>query len=125
MAYYRDNPSLFGTGSRGFGTTWSYGGGERGYNGDLDPLDADARRGQHAGRGPKGYQRSDEAIREDVCMRLCDHPDIDPSEVEVRVDQAEVTLSGTVESRNMKRMAEDVVDHVSGVRDVHNQLRVA
>jgi hypothetical protein len=27
-----------------------------------------------AGRGPKGYQRSDERIREDICERLADDP---------------------------------------------------
>jgi len=45
----------------------------------------DAQRGPHAGRGPKGYQRSDERIREDVCDRLTEHPAIDASEIEVEV----------------------------------------
>jgi BON domain-containing protein len=123
MAYYRDTANLFGTGVRGFGTTWSYGGGERGYTGDIDPNGRDT--GRYAGRGPKGYQRSDERIREDVCLRLTDHPEIDATEIEVRVDGGEVTLSGEVDSRPVKRMAEDVAQSVSGVRDVHNQLRIA
>src|SRR5438874_678 len=29
--------------------------------------------GPHVGRGPRGYTRSDERIREDVCDRLCQH----------------------------------------------------
>jgi hypothetical protein len=81
--------------------------------------------GPFAGRGPKGYQRSDERIREDVNDRLTDHPAIDATEIEVRVTAGEVTLSGTVESRRVKRLAEDIVDSVRGVRDVHNELRVA
>jgi len=36
----------------------------------------------------------------------------------------EVTLTGTVEDRNQKRMAEDCINQIRGVKDVHNQLRV-
>jgi osmotically-inducible protein OsmY len=81
-------------------------------------------RGPYAGRGPKGYQRSDERIREDVCDRLCEHGAIDASDVEIQVVGCEVTLLGFVPSRWQKRLAEDVADSVSGVNEVHNQLRV-
>jgi hypothetical protein len=81
--------------------------------------------GLHAGRGPRGYQRSDERIREDVCDILCAHGDIDASEIEVTVLNGEVTLIGVVRERPEKRMAEDVAEQVSGVREVHNQLRVS
>ena len=77
-----------------------------------------------AGRGPKGYRRSDERIREDVCDRLTDDGGIDATEVEVVVNNCEVTLSGVVNSRGEKRRAEDLVEDVPGVRDVHNNLRV-
>lgn len=78
----------------------------------------------HAGRGPKGYRRSDERIREDVCERLCDDPDIDASDVEVRVEQGEVTLTGTVPTRDEKRRSEDTAE-VTGVQNVRNLLRVS
>lgn len=81
-------------------------------------------RGQHSGRGPKGYQRSDERIREDVCDRLSDDPGVDASDIEVTVNAGEVTLSGHVRDRDDKRRAEDVVERISGVREVHNSLRV-
>ena len=81
--------------------------------------------GPHAGRGPRGYQRTDERIREDVCDVLCDHGYIDASEIEVTVLNGEVTLVGVVRERPEKRMAEDAVEQVSGVREVHNQLRVS
>jgi hypothetical protein len=81
--------------------------------------------GPHAGRGPRGYQRSDERIREDVCDVLCDHGHVDASEIEVTVQSGEVTLTGIVRERVQKRMAEDAVERVAGVRDVHNQLRVS
>ena len=40
------------------------------------------------------------------------------------VSDGEVTLDGTVPSRQQKRRAEDCVDDVSGVRHVQNNLRV-
>lgn len=80
--------------------------------------------GPHAGRGPRGYTRSDERIREDVCDRLCEHGFIDASDVEVRVTGGEVTLQGSVRGRQEKRLAEDVAEQVGGVRQVHNELRV-
>jgi osmotically-inducible protein OsmY len=82
------------------------------------------RGGIHRGRGPKGYTRSDDRIREDVNDRLSDDPFIDASEVEVSVSSCEVTLSGTVDSREAKRRAEDIAEQVSGVRHVQNNLRV-
>ena len=67
-------------------------------------------RGPYTGRGPKGYQRADERIREDVCEALAQHGDIDASEIEILVQNGEVTLTGTVEDRYQKRLAEDVVE---------------
>lgn len=78
----------------------------------------------HRGRGPKGYQRSDARIMEDVNDRLTDDPHIDASEIEVSVSNREVTLSGTVNSRFEKRHAEDIAESVSGVTHVQNNLRV-
>jgi osmotically-inducible protein OsmY len=80
--------------------------------------------GPHAGRGPRGYTRSDERIREDVCDRLCEHGYVDASDIEVRVTAGEVTLQGRVGGRQEKRIAEDVAEQVTGVRQVHNELRV-
>lgn len=79
----------------------------------------------HAGRGPRNYQRSDDRIEEDVNEALTRHPALDPSDIEVKVLNGEVTLTGTVDSRQDKRMAEDAAEGCSGVRDVHNQLRVS
>jgi osmotically-inducible protein OsmY len=76
------------------------------------------------GRGPKGYQRSDDRIREDLCDRMTDDPILDASEIEIDVRQGEVTLTGLVTSREQKRRAEDIAECVGGVRDVTNQLRV-
>jgi osmotically-inducible protein OsmY len=80
--------------------------------------------GPHRGKGPLGYQRSDERIREMVCEALADDDMIDASQIHVTVKDGEVTLSGVVDSRRIKREAEDCVASVSGVRDVQLQLRV-
>lgn len=81
--------------------------------------------GQHRGKGPKGYSRSDDRIKEDVNDRLSDDVFIDASEIEVTVVQGEVTLTGTVETRSAKRRAEDIAEEVSGVKNVENRLRLA
>lgn len=86
---------------------------------------AEARReADHRGKGPKGYVRSDARILEDVNDRLHDDRWVDASDIEVKVDAAEITLSGTVRSKEEKRRAEDCADAVSGVRHVQNNLRV-
>lgn len=77
------------------------------------------------GKGPKGYKRSDERIREEVCEALSADPRIDATEIEVEVSEGIVTLSGTVEERRAKRFAEDVVEACSGVKDVKNDIRIS
>ena len=84
----------------------------------------DEQRAHRRGRGPKGYRRSDERIREDVNDRLGDDYYIDASDIEVSVSNTEVTLTGTVQNRNDKRRAEDIAEGVSGVTNVENRLRV-
>ncbi len=81
-------------------------------------------RGQFAGQGPKGYRRSDDRILEDVSERLTQHPDVDARDIEVRVQNGEVTLSGSVTQRHCKRLAEDISENVFGVKDVRNEIRV-
>lgn len=97
---------------------------DRNYGNQSGQSQSGNNRGPHSGRGPKGYQRSDERIREEVCQCLSDHGDVDASEIEVSCKDGEVTLSGTCCSRQTKRMAEDACDCVSGVTDVNNQLKV-
>jgi hypothetical protein len=80
--------------------------------------------GPFTGRGPRGYQRSDERIREEVSDRLAQHGRIDASDMDVQVQNGEVTLSGNANSRDEKRMAEDVAASVPGVSDVNNQIKV-
>jgi osmotically-inducible protein OsmY len=80
--------------------------------------------GPYVGVGPRGYRRSDERIREDLCERFAEHGQLDPSDVEVAVHDGEVLLTGSVATRTQKRLAEDIADRVFGVVEVQNHLRV-
>lgn len=80
--------------------------------------------GPFTGRGPKGYTRSDERIKDDISDRLTQHGQIDASDVNIDVNNGEVFLRGEVDNRRAKRMAEDVVESIPGVKDVHNELKV-
>lgn len=77
----------------------------------------------HSGKGPKNYKRSDGRIHEDVNERLMEDPYLDASDIEVDVKDGEVTLTGVVADRRAKRHAEDLVERVSGVGHVQNNLR--
>jgi osmotically-inducible protein OsmY len=80
--------------------------------------------GPHTGRGPQGYKRSDERIKEDVNERLMQHGQLDAGNINVQVKDGEVTLTGTVNNRRDKYMAEQAIESCMGVKDVQNQLRV-
>jgi hypothetical protein len=85
---------------------------------------SEGRRGRFFGRGPKGYRRSDERIREEISDRLMTHPDIDASDMEVCVSNGVVTLSGIAEDRHEKRLAEYIAEDALGVEDVENRLKI-
>lgn len=78
----------------------------------------------YRGLGPKGYSRSDERLLEEINERLTLHDDLDASEISVAVEKREVTLNGTVSSREEKRLAEDIAEDVTGIDHVQNNLRV-
>jgi osmotically-inducible protein OsmY len=112
--------SQFGNQSEmGMGSSQSYGEGSLGNDWGSSTHD----RGFY-GKGPKGYKRSDERIKEEVCETLARNPRVDASDIEVNVSEACVTLSGTVDSRDSKRAAEMAIENLSGVDDVRNELKV-
>ncbi len=78
----------------------------------------------YRGRGPKGYRRSDETIKEDVSEALYRSSEVDASELEVHVSSGNVTLKGFVNDRTQKKLAERAVENLSGVEDIFNEIRV-
>jgi HSP20 family molecular chaperone IbpA len=55
---------------------------------------------------------------------LTDDPYVDASEIEVQVQNGEVSLNGSVENRNQRHRAELIAEQVSGVIHLQNNLRV-
>ena len=106
-----------------YGTRYSASAG--GYAGDYNRrYGADQGDGSYRGKGPKGYTRSDDRIKEEICDCLADDSRLDASDVSVEVKDGEVTLTGNVRDRESKRWAEDLVERSSGVKNVQNNLRV-
>jgi osmotically-inducible protein OsmY len=75
------------------------------------------------GKGPRNYVRSDERILEDISERLSQGY-LDASDIEVVVAQGVVTLEGTVRNKYELRLAEDLIEHVMGVKDIENHMKV-
>jgi len=75
-------------------------------------------RGERRRRGP-----SDRVLWAVIVERLEDERGLDLSDVDVIVDDAEVTLNGTVRRKEDKRRIEDIAD-LRGVHHVQNNLRV-
>lgn len=110
----------FGYGQSGYRSQESNQGGLYGQYG----MGSQQNRGRNPDRkGPKGYQMSDDRIKDEVCRSFMQSQDFDPSEIEVEVKNGEVTLKGEVEDREDKFMAERAAERVLGVKDVHNTIR--
>lgn len=86
-------------------------------------FDANARN-NFSGVGPKGYRRTDQLLREEICDRLCDDADVDATHIEVSVRDGVVELIGTVADHRQKYRTEFIADAVRGVLDVINRLHV-
>ena len=113
-----------GYGTQGYGRQ-GYGGGRRSQSPPFgDDQFQGYQVGGHRGKGPKGYTRSDERIKEDINERLWFDDDLDASNIEIEVQNGEVTLTGTVEDRYTKRSAEDLIEELAVVKHVQNNLRV-
>ena len=71
-------------------------------------------------------QPSPQRIRDDVSAVLTREPELEARDITVDVnDECDVTLGGKVSHQADKRLAEDLAADVRGVRDVHNNIRVA
>jgi hypothetical protein len=56
----------------------------------------------YSGVGPKGYRRTDQRVREDICERLLLDPYLDASGVVVSVSKGRVSLKGRVPSERIR-----------------------
>jgi len=91
----------------------------------ADDLPArEARHQDQTSHEPGGWRRSDDRLRAEVSAALVRDRGIDASDIEVHVEQGDVTLKGTVADKFAKRHASHVAESVPGVTNVQNLLRV-
>ena len=138
---YGREPRYFGTGVPGYESGPGFTGGYYGYGDDAPEIPTELEReyaydlygaGPDGGSkpiskyppGPKGYQRTDQRMREDICDQLTRTGHIDSSEVTVEVDGARVQLDGSVPVRWMKHAIENLADVCPGVQDIENRISV-
>jgi osmotically-inducible protein OsmY len=68
--------------------------------------------------------RPDAALAQELQEILTKDPELDATEIEVEVEGGAVTLRGVVDSSDARLLAEELVETVTGVREVHNNLKV-
>jgi hyperosmotically inducible periplasmic protein len=79
-----------------------------------------------AERHEEAFGMDDAAITLTVRAELADDEEIRPvNDIDVSTEDGVVRLSGEVPDEKMRQRAEAVARRVEGVRDVHNDLRVA
>lgn len=136
---YGQGPGGYGGGfSQGLAGRGGYGAGS-GYTGggfvsqagnyaastqDFSRPQSGIQRQSQFGRGPKGYARTDERIKEQISERLMRDHDVDASDIDVEVRNGKVTLTGSIDDRRLKHYVEDTVEQCLGVTDVDNRLTV-
>jgi hypothetical protein len=96
-----------------------FGGDDRGW---IDQRADQASQGPHRGRGPRGWSRRDERIREEVCERLLQDRLLDARGVEVQVQDGVVTLAGEVPGGSDAAHAEMLARQAPGVVEVRCNL---
>lgn len=75
---------------------------------------------------PKESRKSsevEEITADDIAYMLSRHPEIDASDIIVRVNKGEVILTGSVPEERMKFMTAEVIKLIHGVKSVNNQLK--
>jgi hypothetical protein len=86
-----------------------------------------AERREEQGRSrpaPRSARRSDDRLADDIRDILTNDPELDARDIEVEVEGGAVTLSGAVADSDAKLLAEELVETLPGVREIHNRLRV-
>jgi osmotically-inducible protein OsmY len=128
------NPS-YGYGDQNYGASQSgsrYGYGDQNFAGQAPdyfgsqyaPGMSD-RSVSYRGKGPKGYERSDERLKEDISERLMHDAHIDASDIEIQCKGGVITLEGSISDRRAKHHAENIIESISGVKDIDNRLKIS
>lgn len=89
----------------------------------MVPLSGEETEIENPARDIKKSISIEELSADDISYMLSRHPEIDASDIVIRVDKGEVILTGSVPEERMKFMAAEVIKLIHGVRSVSNQLR--
>ena len=79
---------------------------------------------RQANSGPRSRRKSDESLRQEIREILTADSELEATEIEIEVEGGAVTLRGAVVDSDARLLAEELVDSLAGVREVHNRLRV-
>jgi osmotically-inducible protein OsmY len=79
---------------------------------------------RQAERGQRARRRPDETLAQEIREILANDPELDATDIEIEVEGGAVTLSGVVDESDAKLLAEELVETLPGVREVHNRIRV-
>ena len=74
--------------------------------------------------GPRRRRKPDESLRQEIQEILIADPELEATDIEVEVEGGAVTLRGVVGDSDARLLAEELVESLAGVREVHNRLRV-
>ena len=74
--------------------------------------------------GPRSRRKPDESLRQEISEILIADPELEATDIEVEVEGGAVTLRGVVVDSDARLLAEELVESLTGVREVHNRLRV-
>jgi osmotically-inducible protein OsmY len=76
------------------------------------------------GKHSELVESNDELIKKEILQMFNSNPDIDPSSIEIEMDDGCAILKGRVKNTLMKRAAMLTAKSIDGVKEVVNQLLV-
>ena len=121
---YERSPSGDGPGRDGPGRDAEFGADDRSWVDLCADDECAGRRRHHAGRGPKDWSRSDQALYVEVCERLMADRLIDARGLEVEVEDGVVTLRGRAAAPADPALIERLVRETPGVKGLDMNLAV-
>jgi hypothetical protein len=107
-------------GQEGFGFPGEHTWGEEQFRAER----REERGGAQSGREQRAKRRPDESLAREIEEVLTNDPELDATDIEVKVEGGAVTLIGTVNSSDAKLLAEELTESFPGVREVHNRLTI-
>jgi BON domain len=73
--------------------------------------------------GPRSRRRPDEALAQEIREILTSDPELEATDIEVEVEGGAVTIRGVVIDSDARLLAEELVESLPGVREIHNRLQ--